>query len=163
MAKNLNKALEEVDITYDQIIQMSNDILADLFQPIDETINNISNNIENISIELITKSMLDLQIKAFRLSELRDKAATKAECAEAIRKEAYAKSFIEQEGTATVKESNATLEISENIIVETLHELVSSLVKTKVDHTLRMIDTLKSILFSRMQEVKINNNTNIVE
>lgn len=162
MAKDLNKALGEVDITYDQIIQMSNDILADLFQPIDETVEEISKNIENLSIEMVTKYMLDLQIKAFRLSELRDKAAAKAECAEAVRKEAYAKSFIGQEGTATVKESNATLEISENIIVETLHELVSSLVKTKVDHTLRMIDTLKSILYNRMQEVKINNN-NIVE
>ena len=162
MAKDLNKALNEVDITYDQIIQMSNDILADLFQPIDEVVNEISNNIENLSIEMVTKYMLDLQIKAFRLSELRDKAAAKAECAEAVRKEAYAKSFIGQEGTATVKESNATLEIAENIIVETLHELVSSLVKTKVDHTLRMIDTLKSVLYSRMQEVKINNN-NIVE
>lgn len=158
MIKNLNKALEEVDMTYEQVSQMATDMTLELFQPINDTIDEISNNIENISIEMLTRYMLDLQIKAFRLSELRDKASTKAECAEAIRKESYARSFIGQEGTATVKESNATLEISENIVVEMLHELISNLVKTKVDHTLRMIDTLKSILYSRMQEVKINNN-----
>ena len=61
-----------------------------------------------------------------------------------------------QEGTAGVKDSNTTLAISENIVAQCLYDLVASLVKTKVDMLLRLIDSLKSILMSRMQEAKIS-------
>lgn len=154
--KNLDKALAEVDITYDQIKQIADDITLPLTQPINDIINFIERDINNLSIDALRNYMLNLQIEAFKLSEIRDKAATKAECAEAIRKEAYATNFLGQDGTATVKESNATLAISENIIVECLYELSATLIKTKVDHTLRMIDTLKTIMMSRMQETKIS-------
>lgn len=154
--KNLDKALAEVDITYDQIKQIADDITLPLTQPINDIINFIERDINNLSIDALRNYMLNLQIEAFKLSEIRDKAATKAECAEAIRKEAYATNFLGQDGTATVKESNATLAISENIIVEYLYELSATLIKTKVDHTLRMIDTLKTIMMSRMQETKIS-------
>jgi hypothetical protein len=72
------------------------------------------------------------------------------------RKEAYAAAYIGQEGTAGVKDSNTTLAISENIVAQCLYDLVASLVKTKVDQIHRMIDSLKSILMSRMQEAKIS-------
>ena len=91
------------------------------------------------------------------LSELRDRSGIKAVCAEAIKKEAYASSYVLQEGTAGVKDSNTTLAISENNVAQCLYDLVASLVKTKVDQIQRMIDSLKTILMSRMQELKLTN------
>ena len=109
-----------------------------------------------MSIEMLRDSILRLQLAVYSLSELRDRSGVKASCAEAIRKEAYAASYIGQEGTAGVKDSNTTLAISENIVAQCLYDLVASLVKTKVDMCLRLIDSLKSILMSRMQEAKIS-------
>jgi hypothetical protein len=109
-----------------------------------------------MSIEMLRDSILKLQLAVYSLSELRDRSGIKATCAEAIKKEAYATAYVSQEGTAGVKDSNTTLAISENIVAQCLYDLVASLVKTKVDMLLRLIDSLKSILMSRMQEAKIS-------
>ena len=50
-----------------------------------------------------------------------------------------------------------TLEIAENIVAQCLYDLIAALVKTKLDSTHRLIDTMKSILMSRMQEAKMSN------
>ena len=42
-------------------------------------------------------------------------------------------------------------------MVELLYELISNLLKTKLDELHRLTDTLKSILMSRMQEAKFLN------
>lgn len=160
MSKDLNNALTAVEITYGQIKQIAEDMLAEAFIPVNQLVVEIQMNINNISIETLRDYMLKLQLNTFQLSELRDKTAVKAQCAEAIKKEAYATSFLAQEGTAGQKDSNATIAISENIVVECLYELVANLVKTKVDQSLRLIDTLKSILMSRMAEAKISNMLN---
>ena len=160
MSKDLNKALQEVEMTYSQIKQIAEDMLAETFFPLNQVVDEIQMNIQNLSIDSLRHYMLQLQLNTFQLSELRDKSAVKAQCAEAIKKEAYATSFLSQEGTAGQKDSNATIAISENIVVECLYELVANLVKTKVDQSLRLIDTLKSILMSRMAEAKISNALN---
>lgn len=157
MAKDLNKALDVVEMTYTQVEQIAVDMLRDIFDPLDQLVTRIQAEAQEISIDSLRYYMLQLQLNAFRLSEVRDKTAVKAQCAEAIRKEAYATSFLVQEGTAGQKDSNAIIAISESIIAEQLYELVASLSKTKIDTTLRLIDTLKAILMSRMQEYKVNN------
>ena len=156
MAKDLNKALEMVEMTYGQIKEIADSMLAGPFEEPNRIIEFIQNNVESMSIEMLRDCILKLQLAVYALSELRDRSGVKATCAEAIRKEAYAASYIEQEGTAGVKDSNTTLAISENIVAQCLYDLVASLVKTKVDMLLRMIDSLKSILMSRMQEAKIS-------
>lgn len=160
MAKDLNQALTEVEVTYSQIKQIAEDMLSETFAPLNQVVAEIQYNINEMSIDMLRHYMLQLQLHTFQLSELRDKTAVKAQCAEAIKKEAYATSFLAQEGTAGQKDSNATIAISENIVVECLYELVANLVKTKVDQSLRLVDTLKSILMSRMAEAKISNALN---
>lgn len=157
MTKELSAALDAVEMTYEQVEEIANNILLNLLTPVNQIAATIKSQIENLSIDSIRYYMLQLQLETFQLSELRDKAAVKAQCAEALKKEAYAKSYLIQEGTQSQKDSSATISISENIVAECLYELVAALVKTKVDHSLRLIDTLKSILMSRMQEAKINN------
>ena len=69
----------------------------------------------------------------------------------------YAEALLEAEGTAGVKDNKAVLASSEEIVVELLYELISNLLKTKLDELHRLTDTLKSILMSRMQEAKFLN------
>jgi hypothetical protein len=156
MAKDLNKALEAVEMTYSQIKDIADSMLATTFEEPNRIIDSIQYNVESMSIDLLRDYILRLQLAVYSLSELRDRSGIKASCAEAIRKEAYAAAYIGQEGTAGVKDSNTTLAISENIVAQCLYDLVASLVKTKVDQLHRMIDSLKSILMSRMQEAKLS-------
>jgi hypothetical protein len=156
MAKDLNKALEAVEMTYSQIKEIADSMLAGPFEEPNRIVEFIQFNVESMSIDMLRDSILRLQLAVYSLSELRDRSGIKAMCAEAIRKEAYAMNYIGQDGTAGVKDSNTTLAISENIIAQCLYDLVAGLTKTKVDQLHRMIDSLKSILMSRMQEMKIS-------
>lgn len=157
MAKDLSKAISEVEITYEQIEQIANDIIKEPLQSVNQIVDEIQVNLPVMSADLLRDYMVKLQLAVFQISEIRDKAAAKAQCAEALRKEAYSTSFLIQEGTAGQKDANATIAISENIVTECLYDLVSNLVKTKIDQGLRLVDTLKSALVSRMQEAKISN------
>lgn len=156
MAKDLNKALEIVEVTYAQIKEIADSMLTGPFEEPNRIIDMIQYNVESMSIEMLRDSILRLQLAVYSLSELKDRSGIKAVCAEAIRKEAYAANYIGQEGTAGVKDSNTTLAISENIVAQCLYDLVASLTKTKVDQLHRMIDSLKTILMSRMQEMKLS-------
>ena len=158
MAKDLNKALEAVEMTYGQIKQIADDMLAAPFEEVNRLYGDVSTYVDSLSIEALRDYLLRLQLAAFGLSELRDRSGAKATCAEAVRKEAYAVNYASQEGTAAAKDSAATLAIAENIVAQCLYDLVASLVKTKLDATHRLIDTMKSILMSRMQEAKLSNN-----
>lgn len=157
MAKDLSKAISEVELTYEQIEQIANDIIKEPLDSVNQLVNEIQVNLPVMSADLLRDYMIKLQLAVFQISEIRDKAAAKAQCAEALRKEAYSASFLLQEGTAGQKDANATIAISENIVTECLYDLVSNLVKTKIDQGLRLVDTLKSALVSRMQEAKISN------
>ena len=157
MAKDLSKAISEVETTFDQIEHIANDTIREPLNNINSIISTIQTDINEASTDLLRVYMMKLQVAIFQLSEIKDLTAVKAQVAEALRKEAYSTSFLTQEGTAGQKDASATIAISENIVTEYLYELVSNLVKTKVDQGLRMIDTLKSILMSRMQEAKISN------
>lgn len=159
MAKDLTKALEAVEVTYAQIKDIADNMLAAHFEEPNRIVESIQYNIESISVDTLRDAILRLQLAVYSLSELRDRSGVKAACAEALRKEAYATAYVLQEGTAGVKDSNTTLAISENVVVQCLYDLVASLVKTKVDQLHRMIDSLKSILMSRMQELKLANST----
>ena len=156
MAKDLNKALSEVEMTYSQIKDIADQMLSGPFEEPNRIVETIQYNIESMSIDMLRDYILRLQLAVYSLSELRDRSGIKAICAEAVKNEAYATAYVNQEGTAGVKDSNTTLAISENIIAQCLYDLVASLVKTKVDQLHRMIDSLKSILMSRMQEAKLS-------
>lgn len=157
MTKDLTKALEAVEMTYGQIKQIADDMLSEPFAEVNRLYSEVSSYVDSLSVESLRDYLLRLQLAAFGLSELRDRSGAKATCAEAIKREAYAVSYSGQEGTAAAKDSAATLAIAENIVAQCLYDLVAALVKTKLDSTHRLIDTMKSILMSRMQEAKLNN------
>ena len=152
---SLNDALANVEATYSEVVEIANDMLSDIFNPINNLVDEIREAGAGISAESLRDYMVRLQLRSYEISDIKEKSALKAECAEALRKEKYARTFNAAEGTAGVKDNTALLAASEEIIVEALYNLVASLLKTKLDEVHRLIDTLKSILMSKMQEAKL--------
>lgn len=159
MAKpNLNEALDKVEMVYGDVVSIANDMLAPLFDPINKLVEEINGRINNFTVEEIRNYMMRLQLRAYEISETKEKSSLKAELAQAVRKEKYALTFNEAQGTAGTKDNTALLAASEEIIVESLYRLVASLLKTKLDALHRLVDALKSVLMSKMQEAKLSAN-----
>ena len=160
---NLNEALNNVNMTYKQLVEIANDIVEKCTKGNDELIKNTQERIESLTNDDIRIFMLKLAMASYTFSEIKEKSAFKAQCAEAIRKEAYATNFSKAEGAVALKESKATLDTSDDIIVESVYDLVASLLKTKLDEMHRVVDVLKTILMSRLSEAKLNNISDAIE
>lgn len=154
MNSKLKTALDNVQTNYTELVTIANDMVCDIIAPIDELVGAISDNVNNMSIELLRDSILKLQLKAYELSEIKEKATMKAELSAALQKEAFAIKFSSLEGAAATKEKVAMAETSSEVVSNVLFNLVSNLLKTKVDQLHRLVDAMKSVLMSRMQETK---------
>ena len=155
MAKNIQDALNNVEMGYSQLIEIGNDMLADLFDPINNVVDSIGEDINSLSIDNLKNYEWSLQHKAYQLSEVKEKSLMKAQIAETLRKEKYATQFNEAQGTAAVKENLALIGSSEETVVEVLYDYISGQLKTKVDQLHRIVDVIKNILMTRMQEAKM--------
>ena len=157
MNAKLETALTNVEETYGDLVEIANSMLKPMFDPINQLVSKISATVNALSIDQIRDYILQLQLKAFEISETKEKAALKAELAETLQKEKFAISFNNLEGSAAVKDKLATVENASEVVAEALYNLVSNLLKTKLDQLHRLVDALKSILMSRMQETKFMN------
>jgi hypothetical protein len=157
MDKKLETALNNVETTYSELVGIANDMLNPMFEPINLIITQVNATVNAMSIEQIRDYILRIQLKAFEISEINEKAALKAELAETLQKEKFAVSFNGLEGSAAVKDKLALVETSAEIVTEALYNLIANLLKTKLDQLHRLVDALKSILMSRMQETKFMN------
>ena len=70
--------------------------------------------------------------------------------------EAYAREFNAGDGSVASKDNTATLNISNEILAETIYNLVSNLFKIKLDEIHRVVSTLQTVLMSRMAEAKLS-------
>ena len=156
MKKELEEALDKVNLTYNNIVEIADSIVSDYTKELDNLISNIDNNIENISNDALRAQMLKLSIKAYRLGDVKERAAIKAECAEILRKEAYAVSFNSAEGSVAAKDNISTLSVSNEIVSECVYDLAANLFKVKLEEVRRLIDTLKTVLMSRLSEMKMS-------
>ena len=157
MNAKLEDALNNVETTYGELVEIANTMLKPMFDPINNLVSVINSTVNALSIEQIRDYILQLQLKAFEIAETKEKAALKAELAEALQKEKIAISFNRLDGSAAVKDKLALVEASSETVAETLYNLVANLLKTKLDQLHRLVDALKSILMSRMQETKFMN------
>ena len=157
MRENVSKALDNIDMTYDEFIEVANDICSEVAGDLDQMINSAYNSIENLTNESIRSLLLRLSLRSYSFSEIKDKSLFEATLGETLRKEAYAKSFNSSEGTVAVRENLSIINTSAEIVAEELYALIASIFKTKVDEVHRVVDTLKSVLMSRMQEAKMAN------
>ena len=160
MAKDgVYKALENVEMTYSDIVEIANDMTKDILAPTDDLVSEINHNLSALTVESIRDYIIRLQLRAYELSEIRERSALKAQCAEALKAEKHAKAFNAAEGSAAVKTNIALIESSEEIVVEALYEYIAGLFKTKLDQQHRLVAALQSVLISKMQEVKLSINS----
>lgn len=157
MKQNVNTALDNVDAAYGDLIEIANSIIEDVCGDIDRMTQSAYNNIENLTNEDIRDMLLRLSLRSYSFSEIKEKSAFKAALAETLRKEAYAKNFNSTEGSVAVRDNTAVVNTSSEIIAEEIYTLTASLFKTKLDELHRVVDTLKTVLMSRMQEAKLSN------
>lgn len=157
MAKDLDEALENTDIVYQNISKLVEDITWPLFWNVNATIWEINDNIENLTMDDLRNYINKLQVSAWSISEIKEKSWMKWDISSTLKDEAYAVSFNWQTGSVAAKENSALLEISKEVLAEKVYKLASNLIKNKTDQILRMIDTLKTILTSRLAEMKIAN------
>jgi len=153
----LEEALTNVETTYGELIEIANDILDPILLNSKKLVDEINLTINHLTIDQIRDYILQLQLTAFTLSEIKEKSAMKAELASAIQKEQYALKFNSMDGSAAAKDKLALVAISAEVASTTLYNLIASMLKTKLDQLHRLCDALKSILMSRMQETKFMN------
>lgn len=157
MNPKLEAALNNVEMSYSEVVFIANDSLKSILDPINDLVKMINAKSTSLSIDSLREYILQLQLKAFELSEIKEKSSLKAELSAALQKEAYAVQFNSMEGSAATKEKLAIAATSQEVIASALYNLVSNLLKTKLDQLHRLVDCLKSILMSRMQETKFMN------
>lgn len=155
MNAQVSKALDNIDIAYNDLIDIANDICNDVVGDLNDMIQSAYDNIENLTNESIRQLLLKLSLRSYSFAEIKDKSMFKATLGETLRKEAYAKSFNLTEGTVAVRENTSIINTASEILAEELYTLVANIFKTKVDEIHRVVDTLKSVLMSRMQEAKM--------
>lgn len=153
----LEEALTNIETTYGELVEIANGMLAPMFNPINALVGEINIKVNAMPVDQIRDYILQLQLKAFEIAETKEKAALKAELAEAIQKEQFAINFNGMDGSAAVKDKLALVATSSEIVAETLYNLTSNLLKTKLDQLHRLVAALSSILMSRMQETKFMN------
>lgn len=152
--KNLKQALEAVDLAASDLQKIAKDIVDEKAGDMDKLIRQATN-VKELSDENVRNLILLISLRAYSLAEARDYAAMKTEIAISIRKEKHAEVFKTTDGTVGDKENTAVSETTEEILVATIHSLVASLLKTKVEEAHRIVDALKSVLLSRAQEAKL--------
>lgn len=156
MNKNLDAAISAVEMTYDEVVHLANDIVDELTDPVDAIIELASNNVENMTTDGLRDTLLKLALQTYSFAPIKDKAAFKAVLAETLRKEAYANALSMAEGTVAAKESKATLAISAEIIVEQIYDLAADLLKTKLDECHRVASVLTTVITTRLSEAKLS-------
>lgn len=159
MAKpDIQAALDAVDMTYDELIQIVDDTRETVLKDVDSLIKDVRDNVQNMSNDKIRDVLVRLSLQSYSFSSIKDKAAFKASLAETLRKEAYAKAFGEAVGTVAQKDGQALLDTSSQAIAERIHDLMSDLFKTSLDEIHRTVDVLKTVLMSRLSEAKLVSN-----
>ena len=155
MTITVANALKSVDKVYDDLIEVANDIFDTTTKEIDEIMLEAYNDIEKLSNDAIRDLMLKLSLKSYTFSEIKEKSAFKATISEVCRKEMYAQNFNSSEGTVAVRENTAIIQTSAEILAEEIYSLVANMLKTKLDEIHRVVNTLQTVLMTRMQEAKL--------
>lgn len=155
----VDEALNNIEMVYKDIVDIANDMLDTMFIPINALVAEVNSKINTYTVEEIRNYIMRIQLRAYEISETKEKSTLKAELAESLRKEKYANAFNEAQGTSGAKDNTALLATSEETVVESLYNLVANLLKTKLDQLHRLVDCLKSILMSKMQEAKLSMNS----
>lgn len=154
---SLQEALNNVDLVYNDLVEIAESITEYYTKDLDLLVQQAQEHINSMTNDSLREFMFKLSLQAYSFGEIKERSSIKAYCAEILRKEKFAKEFSTSDGSVAAKENKALLSISDEILAETVNDLASNLFKTKLDSIYRLVDAIKTILMSRMQEAKLSN------
>ena len=155
--EKLKAALDRLETDYGEISSIADSLVKPITERADRAIEYLNDHVHDLTIDQLREKLLELQLAAEGLSATREKTAVKADLATALKKEKSAVEFLSADGSVAAKQSAADLASQPEAAAELLSELVSGLIKTKVDQLQRLVQVLQSVLMSRMQETKYMN------
>lgn len=156
MNAGLEAALDKAQLVYQDLVEIANEMVSSYTEPINKLLTEARNNVNTITNDQIRELLFRLSLNGWQFSEIKEKASLRANCMEAIKNEAYAKAFTGIEGAQGAKQQQALLATQDELLAEVVCDLVASLLKTKLDELHRIVDTLKTILTTRLQEAKLS-------
>lgn len=157
MKKAWEDALDAVELDYQGLVDLVHEYLDPTFENATALMDEIRERGGSLTVDQIRDYLLKLQLEAYYLSDIKERAQCKADLSEAKEKEKYAITFNSLDGSAAAKDKLAQASVAQEVIAEIYNNLSAALFKTKVDQLHRMVAVLTSILMSRMQETKFMN------
>lgn len=154
--KTLEEALHDVELTADNIAPIAKKVAEEYTRRVDDIIKYVVDHINELTNDNLRCLITDLSFNAYSLGEAKEMSLLKSEIAEALSKESSALEFNATQGTVEARRNQALLNSSNERLVELLCATVAGLLKTKLDETHRIVDTLKTVITSRNTEAKIN-------
>lgn len=157
---DIEQAKQEVNEMFNSIAPMAMEIVGNYSKSLDKLFNDISSS-NALTNDDLRNYMLALSSEAYLFSMSKDAATLKQECAEMILKETQAIIYNSTDGTVPIRTNQSLIETGDKQVVNALYSAVANLLKTRLDETHRMINTLNSILISRNAEAKLDCNSNL--
>ena len=157
MARTFMEAQKDVNTMYKNLSQIADDIIKKNTDKLDVTVKDIENNVEKLTDSDLRNYMLKLASMAYALGDKVEHADFKRDCANALLKETNAREFNLAAGPVATKQNVALLNTSQETAVNILYNMVADSMKSKLQMTNRMLDSIKNVLISRSAEAKIQN------
>lgn len=152
---SLNTIRQNIDDIYKNLIPIANEIVSKCTKASDDIIEDIRLNINELSNDKVRDYILKISLVGYSFSEIKEKSMFKSEIAEMVRKEKYAVEYNAASGAVAARDNEATLNSSDEKVIEMIYSLVASELKVKLDELHRIVDSLKTVLTSRLSEAKI--------
>lgn len=152
----LEEALNNVELTNENLVPIAKQIASKYTAKVDDIINYVIEHVNELNNDKLRCLIVDLSFNAYSLGEAKEYSLLKSEIAETLTKEANATEFNISQGTVEARRNQAMLNSSNEKLAELLSSTVAGLLKTKLDETHRIVDTLKTVITSRNTESKIN-------
>ena len=154
MKANIGEALQNTELVYGDLKAIADEMFSAWVEDTNKLVKQ-AELVNELTNDQLRELIFKLAVKSFSFGEIKEKALMKAAIAESLRKEAYAVEFAKAEGAVAAKDATVTQAISSQVLSELVYNLVASLFKTKLDEIHRLIDSLKTILMSRISEAKL--------
>ena len=74
MNEKLENAFKHIDMTYQELVEIADSLTQPVFAPINQIVNSLTNTGYLLSIDQIRDAIWQLQIKAYELSEIKEKS-----------------------------------------------------------------------------------------
>ena len=136
--------------------EISNKLVDDVCRPLDELMLDIQDMLPDISDTALKDLILDLSNILYFAIDKQEQLGIKEDMAKMIRQELYNSTRKETSGTVAEKESSALLESKYEETVQLIYSRSYKRVKAKVEAGYEMLNALKKIMNTRLEELKLS-------